>query len=119
MSNNLLDPWEGDQRDWPQVVEGFSASESHPYVENLRRRVQKRGARVVQNRRSFRVLTSKRELMPLLSRDADLTLLIGTFGQRRLRHAGFLNSASGCKDPGLVSLRRSIALALLNVAFGK
>ena len=58
-------------------------------------------------------------LVPLLSRDMDLTLLIVVFGQRRLRHAGFLNSASGCRDADLVSLRRSIALALLNVAFGK
>ena len=50
----------GGQRDWPRVVEVFSAFESHPYVENLRRRVQKYGTRDVQNRRSFRVLTSKR-----------------------------------------------------------
>ena len=60
MSNNLLDLWEGDQRDWRQVVKGISASEGHHYVENLRRRVQKHKTRDVQNRRSSHVLTSKR-----------------------------------------------------------
>ena len=109
MSNNLLDPSEGDQRDWPRIVEGFSASESHPYVENLRYRVQKRGAR------SSRILSSKcgsRASAEQRCRHhiADYRVWLAMVETREF---------SGCRDAVLVSLRRSIALALLNVAFGK
>ena len=58
-------------------------------------------------------------LVSLLSRDADLTLLIVAFGQQQLRYAGFLASASGCRDTGLMSLRRSIVIVLLNIVFEK
>ena len=53
--------------------------------------------------------------MPLLIRDADLTLLIVAFAWRHLRDADFMSPASCHRDAGLVSLRKDANFALLNV----
>ena len=55
--------------------------------------------------------------MPLLRRDADLALLIVTFGQQHLENANFLSPAFHRRDASLLFLRRDTDLALLNVAF--
>ena len=55
-------------------------------------------------------------LVPLLRKDADLALLIITFSWQHLRNTDFMSPAFCRRDAGLMSLRRDVNLALLNIA---
>ena len=54
--------------------------------------------------------------MPLLRRDAELMLLIIAFVLRHMRNTDFMSPAFYRRDADLMSLRRDMDLALLNIA---
>ena len=54
-----------------------------------------------------------------MSTGADHALLTATFDYQHLRNVDLLSPAFGCRDAGLMSLRRDTDLELLNIAFGK
>ena len=56
------------------------------------------------------------DLMSPLRRDADLALLIVAFVLRHLRSADSISLAFWHRDVGLMSLRRDVDLAWLNIA---